>query len=279
MIKVLSSLTGFLLAGILMTSCKKSNGDDEKQPTTPVDNNIVETRAAVQTSVPATPIGGAISGYYQALPWYYFATTKSYPLIISFPGGGQTGNGTTDLPLVLNDGLAKLLSQKKLPPSFSVNGNAYSFIVLTPQLTKYPSNEDIKAFIDYAIQHFRIDNSHIYLTGLSIGGSISADVAAAYPGLIAAIAPMSGESQSMASCQQLANNHIPVWDFHNSGDPTVNISQSNTFIGWINSFHPAIAPRQTVFQSNVHDSWTKALDPSYKENNMNVYEWMLQYAK
>src|SRR5262245_28094486 len=140
MIKVLSHLTGFLLAGILMVSCKKDNAEEEKQPTDPVDNNIVETRAAVQTAVSGTPIGGSVSGYYQAVPWYYYATTKSYPLIISIPGGGQIGNGTSDLPLLLNDGLAKLIKDKRLPAAFSVNGNAYSFIVLTPQLTRYPSN-------------------------------------------------------------------------------------------------------------------------------------------
>jgi predicted peptidase len=277
--KMLSPLAVLLLTTILLASCKKSNDENETQPTTPVDNNIVETHAPVLKAISATPVGSAVSGFYQSLPWYYFATTKKYPLLIFIPGGGQFGNGTTDLPALLNDGVAELIDEKKFPPAFTVNGSSYSFIVLTPQLTKYPSNEEIKIFIDYARQHFRIDSTRIYLSGLSLGGSVSADVAAAYPQQIAAVVPMSGESQSQQSCQQLAVNHIPVWDFHNSSDPTVNVSQSNNFIAWINSYNPSPAPKQTIFQANVHDSWTKALDPAYKENNMNIYEWMLQYSK
>lgn len=278
MIRVLS-LSAIMLVTILFVSCKKDKGDNDTQPTTPVDNNIAETRSPVQKAVPSTSVGANVSGYYQSTPYYYYATTKKYPLIVFIPGGGQLGNGSTDLPLLLNDGMAKTINEKKFPFNFNLNGTNVSFIVLTPQLRKYPSNEDIKAFIDYALQNFRIDESRIYLSGLSIGGTVAADVAAAYPSLIAGIVPISGESQNQQSCQQLAVNHIPVWDFHNSGDPTVNISQSNTFIAWINSYHPAIAPRQTVFQSNEHDAWTKALDPGYKENNLNVYEWMLQYSK
>jgi len=273
------SLSGILLVATLFVSCKKDKAEDETQPTTPVDNNIVETRAAVQKAKASTSVGANVSGFYEALPWYYYATTKTYPLIVFIPGGGQLGNGSTDLPTLLNDGLAKLLNEKKFPPNFVINGNNTSFIVLTPQLRKYPSNEDIKAFIDYAFQNYRIDHSRVYLSGLSIGGTASADVAAAYPSVVTAIAPISGESQTQESCRQIALNHIPVWDFHNNNDPTVNISQSNTFIAWINSYNPTIAPKQTVFQSNLHDAWTKALDPAFKENNMNLYEWMLQYAK
>jgi hypothetical protein len=109
--------------------------------------------------------------------------------------------------------------------------------------------------------------------------ALSADVAAAHPDQVAAILPISGESQLQASATAIANNKTPVWDFHNSGDPIVNISISDNFIAWINAAHPAIPPKRTVFQSNQHDAWTKALDPSYKEFGMNVYEWLLQYAK
>ncbi|MBS1567069.1 MAG: hypothetical protein JST39_21990, partial [Bacteroidetes bacterium] len=59
----------------------------------------------------------------------------------------------------------------------------------------------------------------------------------------------------------------------------VNISVSDNFIAWINAANPKVAPKRTIFTSNLHDAWTKAQDPNYKENGMNVYEWMLQYAK
>jgi predicted peptidase len=200
-------------------------------------------------------------------------------LLIFIPGGGQYGNGASDLPLLLNDGVAKLINNKSFPAAFSVDGQVFSFIVLTPQLKSLPSVADIQAFLVYAKSKYRVDASRIYVGGLSVGGQVSGDLAAAHPDEIAAILPISGESQEQASATAIANNKIPVWDFHNSGDPTVNIAVSDKFIAWINAANPAIPPKRTVFQSNQHDAWTKALDPTYKEFGMNVYEWLLQYSK
>jgi len=271
---LLHPVIGILCLTIMTVSCKKSHEDP-----IPADvENAVETKPPVQKPNTVN-ISANIQGYYSSVPFYYQYTTKKYPLIVSIPGGGQLGNGASDLPLLLNDGIAKLINNQSFPPAFTVNGQTFSFIVLSPQLKTLPGSEEIEAFIQYAKSNFRVDESRIYVTGLSIGGQLSADVAAAHPDQISAIAPISGESQVQANCTLLAQNKMPVWDFHNNGDPTVNISVSNNFIAWINAASPAIPPKQTVFQSSLHDAWTKALDPSYKENGMNVYEWMLQYSK
>jgi hypothetical protein len=50
-------------------------------------------------------------------------------------------------------------------------------------------------------------------------------------------------------------------------------------VQYINENNPYIRAKLTMFNANVHDSWTKATDPSYKENGMNIYEWMLCYKK
>ena len=34
-----------------------------------------------------------------------------------------------------------------------------------------------------------------------------------------------------------------------------------------------------MFSSDSHNAWTKATDPTYKENGQNIYEWMLSYKK
>ncbi|MBS1563230.1 MAG: hypothetical protein JST39_02525, partial [Bacteroidetes bacterium] len=158
-------------------------------------------------------------------------------------------------------------------------GKNFSFIIATPQLTGYPSIESIGNFISYVRKNYRVDSTRIYLAGLSIGGEVSGDVAGTYPSLIAAIVPMAGETLYRETCASIAQHGIPVWDFHNNGDPLINISRSNNFIQWINSYNPVIAPRQTIFTSTLHDAWTAALNPAYKENKMNIYEWMLQYSK
>jgi predicted peptidase len=271
---LLQQVMGILCLTLIVTSCKKHN--DDAIPADP--DNAIETKAPTQQPNTAS-VTTNIQGYYSSVPHYYQYTTKKYPLLISIPGGGQYGNGGSDLPKVLYDGVAQLIDAKKFPPNFTVNGENFSFIVLSPQLKDYPAPAEIGAFISYAEAHYRIDSSRIYVTGLSVGGEAAGDAAGSFPLEIAAIAPMSGESKSAQASAAIASNNIPVWDFHNSGDTVVNISESNNFIAMINSHSPAIPPKQTIFQSTKHDSWTQALNPSYKENNMNVYEWMLHYKK
>ena len=271
---LLQPVMGMLCLAVMAVSCKKHHED----PIPSDVENAVESKPPIQTANTVN-VSTNIQGFYSSVPYYYQYTTKKYPLIIFMPGGGQLGNGASDLPLLLNDGMAKLINNKQFPAAFSVNGQTYSFIVLTPQPKIYPTTDEIEAFIQYALAHYRVDASRVYLSGLSIGGQLSGDVAAVHPEQIAAILPISGESQQQATCTLLAQNKMPIWDFHNNGDPTVNISESDNFIAWINAAHPAVPPKRTVFQSNLHDAWTKALDPNYRENGMNVYEWLLTYAK
>ncbi len=88
---------------------------------------------------------------------------------------------------------------------------------------------------------------------------------------------------TVSKCKSLADGRLPIWlYFTTDGDQVINIDESKNFISLLNSFNPAIPPRFTIFPMfglSGHDAWTKATDPLYKENNMNIYEWMLQYAR
>lgn len=241
-------------------------------------NNLIETAPHVQKAV-NMEINGSINGFYEALPAHYPETSNSYPLLISLHGGGQIGNGGNDLPLVLNDGVAQLISSKKFPPSFSVLGNNFSFIVLSPQFNKYPSLEEVHEFLQYAKRRYRIDTSRIYLAGLSMGGFITSRMGAEYPAQFAAIVTVSGAENDTSICRRIALGSLPVWAFHNRYDPSINFSGTEGFISLLKSFGSKVAPRLTVFNASSHDAWTAAFNPSYKEEGMNIYEWMLQYSR
>ena len=45
------------------------------------------------------------------------------------------------------------------------------------------------------------------------------------------------------------------------------------------SENPINPPKLTIWPSGGHDAWTRAVNPDYKENGKNIYEWMLQYTK
>lgn len=277
MLRLPIHLCAISLLFITISSCKK----EAPVAVAPPNNDIIETVPPYQKPY-SLFINNYISGFYEALPNHYAVTTKKYPLLIFIHGGGQVGDGDTDLPLVLNDGVAKEINERKFPANFLVNGNNFSFIVLSPQFRAVPPDSMVLSFIDYALKHYRVDSSRIYLSGLSMGGVVTTEMAGLYTSLFAAVVPIAGESFGSDKEQNAANiahGGLALWAFHNTDDPTITSTAATDFINLIKSYNPVIAPRLTLFPVFGHDAWTQALDPLYKENNMNVYEWMLQYKR
>lgn len=82
-----------------------------------------------------------------------------------------------------------------------------------------------------------------------------------------------------AKAQIIASSHLPIWSTHNSNDPTCPLSWINNAYSLLKSFNPDPLPKLTVFNSSLHEGWTQTYDPSFKENNLNIYQWMLQYHR
>lgn len=254
-----------------------------KEAPGPTDPNFIETEAPILTAVTKN-VNAVVQGYYSGVPAHYHETNKKYPLLVFIHGGGQFGNGNSELPVLLNEAIPELLKEKLFPPNFKVNGKNYSFLVLAPQFVKHPTNEEVRSFIDYAVAQYKVDPTRIYISGMSNGAMIASDAAAEYPTLFAAVVPMAGASVGNVTdrCKKIAENKLAVWQLHNDKDEFIKIDVPNNFITVLNSFNPAIKPRFTIFPAFGyfgHDAWTKASNPQFKENNMNIYEWMLQYSR
>lgn len=273
-------LSCILLLHGLFTSCKKDNTGLDLRSTTRPDLDVVETRPPIQVAV-QYDISANCAGFYRALPARYDSTSKKYPLLIFLHGSGEKGNGsTTDLPKVLKNAVPALISKKKFPANFTSGGKNFSFIVLSPQFKATPAPEDVRAMVQYAIAKLRVDTTRIYVTGLSMGGGATWNFAAKYGENIAAIVPICGSSTATSkNTKEITTKKIAVWAFHNEDDQTVSVQKTKDFISMINSYNPNPKARMTLWPTGGHDAWTKATDPGYKENKMNIYEWMLQYHK
>jgi acetyl esterase/lipase len=243
-----------------------------------------QAQAQVQTARNVSMIANS-KGYYEYLPQGYSATsTQKYPLILFIHGMGELGS---TLSPVLRNGIPRLINQGSFPTSFTVNGVVHRFIVISPQFVAWPSAPDINSVLDYVVSHYNVDPARIYLTGLSMGGGATWDYGgnqgnAAYPKRVAAIVPICGAAYpSIYKARVIANNNLPVWAFHNSGDGTAPVSYTNDFVSGINSTIPAPNPlaKKTIFNVGGHDAWTTAYNPTYREQSKNVYEWMLQYTR
>ena len=60
-------------------------------------------------------VNDVIWGYYSATPGDYAISSNKYPLLVFFHGAGQFGNGSFDLPLLLNEAVPQILEEKKFP--------------------------------------------------------------------------------------------------------------------------------------------------------------------
>ena len=136
--------------------------------------------------------------------------------------------------------------------------------------------------INYAKANYPIDQSRIYLTGISNGSVAGGYLAAADPMMFAAMVPIAGITGDTAGVQSMVNANLPIWAFHNNQDEKIHTSYTIDFVSLYNSFHPTIPARLTLFSpygTLNHDAWTKAMNPAYKEDGKNMYEWMLQYTR
>jgi predicted peptidase len=280
---------GIVCMMLFLFSCSKDTKQllvqEPEQPETITPEKFVETAPPVLTAV-KKKINNSIGGYYQSLPSKYNERSDKYPLIIFVHGLGQVGNGTTELSKVAEEAIIKRISQKTFPPHVTVGKESYSFIVLAPQFSKHEYLEALHGFVNYALKNYRIDQQRIYLAGLSLGGRMVCDYAATYPSQIAAVVPMAGVSKQDESfsskTSSIAKNNIPVWEFHNRNDELMSSSDAELFISEILEKNPLnrslISLLSDKGEAN-HDSWTRASDPSFKVNEQNIYQWMLQFSK
>jgi predicted peptidase len=137
-----------------------------------------------QVLVPGSQTGGLSPyGYAEYLPSDYVeGSSKKFPILIYLHGLGETGNGTTDLGKVLNNGPPKMVGQ----------GWSFPAIVISPQSAGWWDSSYIDRFVDYLYRTYpAADISRLYITGLSMGGGGTWDYAAAYPDRVAAIIPIS----------------------------------------------------------------------------------------
>jgi hypothetical protein len=241
--------------------------------------------AQVQTPRYNTPIGTNVKGYYEYLPQGYETGTETYPLIVCLHGKGALGNGdAATMPSVLSGGVTHIIDIGKFPVSFTVNGTTHKFIVISPQFVAWQAPQDVDAVIKYAIAHYRVNVKRIYLTGLSMGGGGVWDYAG-YNSIasnsLAAIVPVCGSSYpEPEKGRVMAAANLPVWATHNTGDDVVYVYKTNGYIDYINQAPaPVPAAKKTLFNVHGHDAWTTTYSPAYKENGLNIYEWMLQYQR
>jgi len=274
-------------ATLSLFSCKKDIGSGVEQQLvngTPSEDFYTESSAPVQKRITHS-INASVNGYLEALPASYSQKPNhKYPLIIFLHGRKGAGDGSfAELANVEDISIPYLIKQKKFPKNFIVGENTYQFIVISPQFKRkcWPLSWDVDDVVDFIIKKYRVDINRIYLCGDSMGGGGVWDYAIDHGKRLAAIAPFAGASwPTTDKGKKIAESGVPVWAFHNKSDPDVPAWYSIDYVKYTNKYNPVVTAKLTLFyNTTVHNCWNTAIDPSYKENNKNLYEWMLSHHR
>lgn len=274
---------------LFLNACQKKDlqisDEDAASATTGVASNatandVAETAFPLHTPIYST-INSNSAGYMETLPARYSLTTKKYPLIVFLHGIGELGSGN---PTKLNCcGIPYWVNKKLFPPEFTVNGVKYSFIVISPQFKVKPTPSDIQSVIDFAKKKYRIDETRVYVSGLSLGGGCTFEYASSYGQNAAAVAPICGGTRPTTSmANSIASKYVPVWTVHSQKDEIVPIQYARDWTSWIkagNSSNAANVKLTEYITENHNSTWGKAYDPQRRVDGYSLYEWMLRFKR
>jgi predicted peptidase len=182
---------------------------------------------------------------------------KKWPLMLFLHGAGERGG---DVNKVKIHGPPKIVEKKK----------DFPFIVVSPQC---PADSwwrpfELIALLDEIQAKYKVDADRVYLTGLSMGGFGTWDLATQYPQRFAAIAPICGGGNPILARRI---KDIPAWVFHGDADRVVPVARSEEMVEALKKVGADV--KFTHYEGVDHDSWTRTYA------NEELYQWMLSHKR
>lgn len=186
-----------------------------------------------------------------------FSEREKRPVLIHLNGAGSRGNDIK--PCVETRSVT--LGSKVFPE--------YPFVTVVPlcsEDTWFDLWEHLEELVRYIAAQPYTDRTRIYLTGGSMGGYATWQLAMSMPEYFAAIAPVCGGGMYW-NARRIAK--IPVWAFHGGKDPTVFPEESQKMVDAVNK--RGGNARLTIYPENGHDAWTDTY------SNPELYRWFLSH--
>ena len=281
-----------VLTAALLCGChsKPENSSDETSsvgsvPTTESDSNSMPAITPDESSEDTTPNGtnGSVAGKEHTPAsftacsintsqlgtfryWLYTPSdpTENMPLIVYLHGGSGQGD---DLNLITAvDGFPQYLQSGQL-------GDVRAYVVI-PQLPSTQKGwvnaaESISELIDHTVSTYKINKSNISLTGHSMGGTGTWNLACTYPSLFARIAPLSGIIRNTPDIIDNLKN-IPVRAFVGSADTIVPPDSSKEVIAALKA--AGGSAEITVFDGADHFSVPSL---TFLDTNIDLIGWLI----
>ena len=215
---------------------------------------------SIQTGQTLQSIDGDFGTVFSGNYWLHvpesYQEGQKLPLMIFLHGAGERGD---DMSKVKIHGPPKIVETQK----------DFPFLVVSPQVPEKErwDSSYLMKLIDDVEEKYPVDKDRIYLTGLSMGGFGTWDLASKYAERFAAIAPICGGGDVNLACNL---KEMPTWAFHGAKDAVVTLDKSQEMVDAINECGGKA--KLTIYPEAGHDSWTE----SY--NNQDLYDWFLEHS-
>lgn len=227
------------------------------EPRQPLVTEIFQPRTLKSTHVESQELR-----YRLLIPEHYeSATDTKFPLVLFLHGAGERGEDNSRQLRHAAGEFAKPVHRRKYP-----------CFVAAPQCPSghwWPDSLDLVSELLTQLQSdYRIDSRRIYVTGLSMGGFGTFELATRSPELFAAAAPICGGGDPTRA-RSLAT--LPLWVFHGDADRIVPVGLSRTMVKSIED--AGGMPKFTEYPGVGHDCWTQTYaDPAF-------HEWLFAQQK
>jgi predicted peptidase len=192
-----------------------------------------------------------------------YTPERPVPVILFLHGGGEAGT----------DG--RKPTQVGIGPAIRAREKAFPFLVVFPQaqlsaiwLPGQSEGDRALAILDDVQKEYRTDPDRVYLTGISMGGFGTWQMAAKFPDRWAAIVPICGPAYP---AHAEAIKPLPCWCFHGEQDKVVPVQSSREMIDALKL--AGGQPRYTEYPDVGHNSW----DNAYASDEL--YEWLMQQKR
>lgn len=212
----------------------------------------------------------AAQGYYHVHPLNYRLLSpqkmepgKKYPLVIFLHGAGERGVNNTSQLKFFPTRMTEPAMRAKYPcfifaPQCPPGRRWASMDWLGHKMTYDPKlSDDLEAVYEVALQIIKsepIDPHRVYITGLSMGGFGTWELAIRHPEMFAAVAPICGGGETAAAPTLLM---VPVWAWHGDNDHAVNVQRSRDMVAALRAAGGNV--KYTEVHGGSHfDAWHQA---------------------
>ncbi|HEY2840887.1 MAG TPA: dienelactone hydrolase family protein [Pirellulales bacterium] len=199
---------------------------------------------------------------------------KKYPAILFLHGAGERGDDNEDQLKYFPEQMAKPEWREKYPCFLIApqcrEGKSWSGFSRPKDPAAVSEQMQVAEGILAEVEkEYPVDLKRVYLTGLSMGGFGSWQLAMRRPEHFAALVPICGGGDETRAAALIK---LPIWAFHGAKDNVVKPELSQKMIEAIKQ--AGGNPKYTEFPDAGHDSWTPAYsDPA------GVVPWMFEQVR